>query len=65
MTKNEAAIITAYTGVLIGSFSDAHEYIEKVMNRPVWTHEMANEDFMNKLREASKADFLSISPKGE
>jgi len=39
MTKREAAIVSAYTGILIGSFSDLHQYIEEIMKRPVWTHE--------------------------
>jgi len=60
MNKQEAAIISAYTGFLIGDFSDMHQYIEKVMGRPVWTHEMANKGFMKELREAAKPDFISI-----
>ena len=60
LSKEQAAIIGAYTGYLAGRFSDMHEYIEKVMGRPVWTHEMASKEFSNQLREASKRDFLSI-----
>ncbi len=29
MTKNEGAIISAYTGKLIGNFDDFHAYAEK------------------------------------
>lgn len=60
MTKHEAAIVSAYTGYLIGSFSDMHEYVEKVMGRPVWTHEMGSVAFAAQLREKSKPDFVSI-----
>ena len=35
MTKQEKVIVSAYTGVLMCDFSDMHEYIEKVMGRPV------------------------------
>lgn len=61
MTKREAAIIAAYTGYLIGDFSEMHEYIEKVMGRPVFTHEMANEKFMEELHDKCKVDFVTIS----
>ena len=31
MTKREAAIVSAYTGVLIGDFNEMHRYIEEIM----------------------------------
>ena len=63
MTKKEAAIVAAYTGYLIGEFGEMHKYVEEIMGRPVWTHEMANEEFMNKLREKIKQDFITIKVK--
>lgn len=60
MTVKEAAIVTAYTGYLIGDFNEAHKYIEDVMGRPVFTHEMASSIFFNELREKCKNDFISI-----
>jgi hypothetical protein len=60
LTKQQAAIIGAYTGVLCGDFSDMHAYVEKVMGHPVFTHEMGSKDFTEQLRSAAKADFLSI-----
>jgi hypothetical protein len=60
LTKEQAAIIGAYTGVLCGDFSDLLELIERVMGRPVRTHEMADKEFMEKLREAVKPEFMSI-----
>lgn len=63
MTKQEAAIVAAYTGFMIGSFADMHEYIEKVLGREVYTHEMANPQFMERLREAAKADFCAMEVK--
>ena len=41
MTKREAAIVSAYTGVLIGDFDEVHKYIEELLGRPVFTHELA------------------------
>lgn len=60
MTKKEAAIVAAYTGYLIGAFSDMHEYVEQIMERPIFTHEMASQQLMNEIRARSKQDFVSI-----
>ena len=60
MNKREAAIVTAYTGRLIGSFSDFHEYVEEVFERPVFTHELGDRRITDKLKELSKPDFISI-----
>jgi hypothetical protein len=64
MTKKEAAIVSAYTGFLLCPFPDLHEYIEKVMGRPVWTHEMASKEFQAELHEKTRADFISIKIEG-
>lgn len=44
LNRRDAAIVGAYTGFLAGPFQDMHEFIEEVMERPVWTHEMAKAD---------------------
>lgn len=58
MTKREAAIVSVYTGVLIGDFSDFHAYAEEVMGRPIFTHEFPN--IADELKEKSKKDFMNI-----
>jgi len=60
MTIKEAAIVTAYTGITIGDFSEAHKYIEEIMGRPVWTHEMADKATWALIKEKAKADFISM-----
>lgn len=60
MTKEEKLIVSAYTGILMTDFSDLHEFIEKKLGRPVWTHELANELVLKELREAVKEDFLNL-----
>lgn len=63
MTKREAAIVSAYTGYLIGEFSDFQAYAEEVMGRPVFILELpALED---EIREKSKKDFIDIQIKEE
>ena len=63
MTKQEAAVVSAYTGVMLGDFSDMHGYIEKLLDRPVWTHEFAGKQLKAKIKEAAKADFIAITVK--
>lgn len=60
MNKHEAAVIGAYTGILLGSFHDLHCYIEEILQRPVLTHEMANPATMDEIKKASRSDFLQI-----
>lgn len=60
MTKHEAAVISAYTGFLIGEFSAMHAYAEKTLGRPVFTHQLADENLQKELRLKSKPDFLKI-----
>lgn len=60
MTKRECAIVSAYTGILCGDFNEFHKYIEELLGRPVWTHELANEDLCKKIKELSKEDFCSL-----
>lgn len=63
MNKRESAIITAYTGISFGGrlFSDFHEYVEEKFCHPVWTHEMAYQEFWDKLKELSRDDFASLA----
>ena len=63
LSRDQAAIIGAYTGISCGPFSDVHEYAEKVLNHPVFTHEFANKELWKELREKCKQDFLSICAK--
>lgn len=68
MTDREKAVIMAYTGVamLTGKkFEIFHKYIEDIMGRPVWTHELAIGEIMNEIKEKSKQDFITICEDGE
>lgn len=58
ITKREAAIVSAYTGYLIGEFSDFQAYAEEVMGRPIFTHEFPY--IAEELKKKSKKDFTSI-----
>ena len=58
MTKTEAAIVTAYTGVVIGEFDDFQKYAESLMGRPVFTHELPG--LADVIKEKSRNDFMNI-----
>lgn len=60
MTKDEAAIVSAYTGVMLGKFSDMQQYAERVMGRPLWTHEFASQDVVDELKAATRPDFMAL-----
>ena len=61
MTKHEAAVISAYTGIMIGSFSDMHEYVEKLFGYPVFTHMFANKEFTQQIKDKAFADFIKVN----
>ena len=59
MTVREGAVISAYTGVLVcKDFSSVHEYIEEIIGRPVFTHEIP--DLFDEIKRKSKAEFEEI-----
>lgn len=61
LTREQAAIIGAFTGYAAGPFSDIHGYAEKVLGRPIWTHEFATKAVTDALREAARADFVALA----
>ncbi len=63
MTPREHAIVTAFTGIFMGDFGTFHEYVEEILGRPVYTHEMALEEVTLEIKEASRADFIAIASK--
>ncbi len=60
LTKEQAAIIGLYTGIAAGPFADIHEYAEKLYGKPIFTHQFANEGFVQTLRDLAQKDFIAI-----
>lgn len=55
MTHKEAVLISAYTGYLLtNEFSEYHEYYEKLLGRPIYTHEFADKDTQEEIRRKCK-----------
>ena len=64
LTNRQAAVIGAFTGILAGPWEDLHGYVEDLMERPVWTHEIPM--LANEIKEAARADFgelVAVKPK--
>lgn len=60
LTKEQAAIIGLYTGITCGPFSDIHELAEKLIGHPVFTHQFADREMVEKLKELVRPDFLAL-----
>lgn len=60
LTRKQAAIVGAYTGFLCGPFEDMHKFIEQIMDRPVFTHELASKALSEEIREKAKPFFLAL-----
>lgn len=63
MTNNEKAIVMAYTGVCMlcgDDFQIFHKYVENIMGRPVYTHELADKAVEDEIKEKAKADFMAL-----
>jgi hypothetical protein len=61
ITREQAAILSAHTGILCGPFSDMHKYVERIMGRPVFTHEMGSQKIADEIKKKSWADFISLT----
>lgn len=63
MTKTYPANVVASitTRRLLCPFGDMHECIEYLMNRPVWTHEMANKELFERLKNGILEQHPSLS----
>jgi hypothetical protein len=66
MTKQEAILISAYTGFMLlpsGEFDLIHEACEKALGRPIWTHELANEEVHKEIRTALLPQIMALIDK--
>lgn len=61
MTDKEKAIVMAHTGICMltgDKFQIFHKYVEDIMGRPIFTHEMGWLE--DEIKEKSKADFIAL-----
>ena len=62
LTKEQGAILTAFTGVMCCGFADFAEYATRKLGRPIWTHQYPA--LADEIKEAARADFMAIMPEG-
>ena len=61
MNKNEAVLISAYTGFLLTkNFSDVHKFCEDLLGRPIWTHEFARKEVQDAIKEKCKPLIIKL-----
>ncbi len=63
MTLKERVIVEAYTGYCMTTGNERNElykYIADVMGRPIFSHELADEEIISELHDRVKPDFISL-----
>lgn len=61
LTKEQAIILTGYTGCTCCTFADFQKDVEKRLGRPVWTHQFADKNlWQNEIQPAYEKDFMFI-----
>lgn len=66
MTLEERVIVETYTGYCMTSGDERDEvykYMQKLLGRPVYTHELAQKSVVKMLQEKSKDDFVNLCKK--
>ncbi len=60
LTKEQAVIISGFTGILCGEFSDFHADVEKRLGRGVQTFEFGFKEFAAEVKRLYEADFIEM-----
>lgn len=63
MTLKEKVIVEAYTGYCMTAGEEREEfykYIANVMGRPIFSHELADEEILSELHDKVKPDFIRL-----
>lgn len=61
MTHDEAVLVSAYTGFLLTKdFSAIHEFCEKILDRPIYTHEFGIKETQKEIREKCKPMIIKM-----
>ena len=63
MTLRKRVIVEAYTGYCMTTGEDRNafnKYVAEIMGRPIFTHELADENIQNEIHDKSKADFIKL-----
>jgi hypothetical protein len=61
LTKDQAIVITGFTGVTACQFVDFHGDVEKRLGHPVFSHQFGDEKFSEMIKELYRMDFLAMA----
>lgn len=67
MTDREKAIVMAYTGTVMLTGDELgvfYQYVREKLGRCVMTHELAEQETQDAIREAARADFVALCKNG-
>ena len=66
MTKEEALLISAYTGyLLVDDFAYVHKFCEETLGRPILTHEFADKELFEELRKVLRPQIKKLVEREE
>ena len=61
MSREEAILLSAYTGFLIApDFSEVHKFCEDTLGRPIWTHEFADSCVQKEIQEKLRPRIMEL-----
>ena len=59
LSREQGAVLSAYTGVLCGDFEDLHAYVEQLYGRPVARRELSERG--PEIKQLASKDFLRLA----
>lgn len=63
LTRRQAAIVGAFTGIACGPFSDIHEYVDSLPGfEGIGTISFADKNVWEQIKRSCREDFLAICP---
>lgn len=63
MTLRERVIVETYTGYVMTAPEERNEvykYMEEIMGRPVYSHELCKQEIIEEIMDKSRADFIEL-----
>lgn len=62
LTKEQAVVLTGFTGILCCPMNVFHKDVEERMSRKVWSHEFASSQFLEQVKGYYSEDFTAMCP---
>lgn len=62
LTEEQCVVLTAFTGVMMVEWPAFQVYAEKILGRPIFTHEFGSYEVLAQIREAARDDFMALLP---